>query len=153
MPLPDDWADEDILFFRLHPREIIGASDFQETVFYTKPSQSKGLSFFRGDMATPYSVMQHCIQSESMRKKFGETVEDFIDKGWRVGVIRAKDIPTPTFIIGEPTDNGHVNVGTSHECHQFESPAKEEFMTLSITLKPLAVVLTAEDILQGIISA
>jgi hypothetical protein len=121
---------------------------------FTLRERDRGLSVYRADLVNPRAALQICINEnllklasddEDTRKRAagffalygGDTVESFVQAGWRVARIPISAFTDRGFTLEPPDATGHLNV----------IGPREQFQRYSRELKLAGVILSKEDCL------
>jgi hypothetical protein len=137
------------VYRRIHPHGWNARGNKpKESSFIARPGT--GLSVFRADLTSPRQVLQHALdvaralstspdehvrqRGEKQLRDFGDTVETWVQNGWRVVRIPTTAFLERGFSLDEPDTRGHQNVYGDHVLH-------------SVDLVDIAEVLTDEECL------
>lgn len=146
-----DEALEGYVYLRVHKKQWkVEGKEPEPIAFELRPKQPTA-SVFCADLQSPRGVLQRgidfhkeCLKSDdpevrSNSERFlhinGDTVEDFIQKGWRVAIVPAAAYSDRGFEFSPPEEDGHQNV----------KGKREDFLRHSGKLAESAVVLSAEE--------
>jgi hypothetical protein len=135
--LSEPAANQQSLFVyrRIHPgqwstrKNRAGSQAFIE-------GEGAGLSLFRADLRSPRGVMQHAVDSavksrasadqaerergEKQLARFGETVEEWLQQGWRVVRLPLAAFLERGYRLDEPDAEGHLNAFGEHSLHAMD---------------------------------
>ena len=145
MPDPQSGSQPVYVYRRVHPAQWSPRKNRPGSQAFLE-GPGAGLSLFRADLQSPRGVMQHAVDTarrwrdspdaaeqqrgEKQLAQFGETVETWLQHGWRVVRVPLAEFIARGYTFDEPDADGHVNAFGSHALHAMD------LATIAVELPP-----------------